>query len=39
MLEEVETLGTSERGRVTLVRNAQTGKRYVCKELQGQYPV
>lgn len=39
VLEEIETLRVSERGRVTLMRDAETGKRYVRKELQGQYPV
>lgn len=38
-MEEMETLRVSERGRVTLVRDPETGKRYVRKELQGQYPV
>lgn len=37
--EEIETLQVSERGRVTLMRDTETGKRYVRKELQGQYPV
>lgn len=39
VLEEIETLRVSERGRVTLMRDAETGKRYVRKELQGQYSV
>lgn len=38
-MEEVEVLHHSERGRVVLVRDAETGKRYVRKELQGQYLV
>lgn len=39
MLEELEVLGTSERGRVTLVLDPETDRRYVRKELAGEAPV
>lgn len=39
MLEEVEVLGISDRGRVTLVRDPETDRRYVRKELEGAVPV
>lgn len=38
-LEEIETLRVSKRGRVVLMGDTESGKRYVRKELQGQYPV
>lgn len=38
-LEEAGVLRISERGRVTLARDGETGKRYARKELQGRYPV
>lgn len=39
MLEEIKVLRVSERGRVVLVRETETGKRYVRKELRGEVPV
>lgn len=39
LLEEVEVLRVSERGQVTLLRDSETGKRYVRKKLQGDVPV
>lgn len=39
MLEEIQILHQSERSRVTLLRDAETGRKYVRKELRGDHPV
>lgn len=39
LLEEIQILRQSERGRVILLQDPRTGAKSVRKELQGQYPV